>query len=107
MGSVRNLVGLLQKLCLISFHLRQIEELSTLQLTVLELSLHGKIARSCTQILVFCTYPFGHEELAICEDIDQVRGVMEKYPPYQSIFSKLSYGETQMLDKAFYEEEVK
>ncbi|GKA62304.1 V-type proton ATPase subunit D2 [Tanacetum coccineum] len=36
-----------------------------------------------------------------------VRGVMEKYPPYQPIFSKLSYGESQMLDKAFYEEEVK
>lgn len=32
---------------------------------------------------------------------------MEKYPPYQAIFSKLSYGESQMLDKAFYEEEVK
>ncbi|XVE83841.1 hypothetical protein DITRI_Ditri16bG0120000 [Diplodiscus trichospermus] len=77
-------------------------------------------------------YPYGHEELAVCEDIDQVcftfyaclkevasssysfawiavqvRSVMEKYPPYQSIFSKLSYGESQMLDKAFYEEEVK
>ncbi|KAK3036663.1 hypothetical protein RJ639_030232 [Escallonia herrerae] len=52
-------------------------------------------------------YPYGHEELAVCEDIDQVRGVMEKYPPYQSIFAKLSYGESQMLDKAFYEEEVK
>lgn len=37
----------------------------------------------------------------------QVRGVMEKYPPYQSIFAKISYGESQMLDKAFYEEEVK
>lgn len=37
----------------------------------------------------------------------QVRGAMEKYPPYQSIFAKLSYGESQMLDKAFYEEEVK
>lgn len=37
----------------------------------------------------------------------QVRGVMEKYPPYQSIFAKMSYGESQMLDKAFYEEEVK
>ena len=32
---------------------------------------------------------------------------MEKYPPYQAIFSKLSFGESQMLDKAFYEEEVK
>ncbi|KAI3854683.1 hypothetical protein MKX03_005279 [Papaver bracteatum] len=52
-------------------------------------------------------YPYGHEELAVCEDIDQVRGAMEKYPPYQSIFAKLSYGESQMLDKAFYEEEVK
>ncbi|KAF9589060.1 hypothetical protein IFM89_018322 [Coptis chinensis] len=52
-------------------------------------------------------HPYGHEELAVCEDIDQVRAVMEKYPPYQSIFSKMSYGESQMLDKAFYEEEVK
>nr|AFK43390.1 unknown [Lotus japonicus] len=52
-------------------------------------------------------YPYGHEELAVCEDVDQVRAVMEKYPPYQSIFAKLSYGESQMLDKAFYEEEVK
>ncbi|KAB5516347.1 hypothetical protein DKX38_026995 [Salix brachista] len=71
-------------------------------------------------------YPYGHEELAVCEDLDQndvynisrdsgssgclplqVRGVMEKYPPYQSIFAKLSYGESQLLDKAFYEEEVK
>ncbi|CAA0823394.1 V-type proton ATPase subunit d2 [Striga hermonthica] len=52
-------------------------------------------------------YPYGHEELAICEDIDQVRAAMEKYPPYQTIFSKLSYGESQLLDKAFYEEEVK
>ncbi|MCO5605865.1 hypothetical protein L7F22_060049 [Adiantum nelumboides] len=52
-------------------------------------------------------YPYGHEELALCEDFDQVRGVMEKYPTYNSIFAKLSYGESQMLDKAFYEEEVK
>ncbi|CAM8987629.1 unnamed protein product [Rhodiola kirilowii] len=52
-------------------------------------------------------FPYGHEELAVCEDIDQVRGCMEKYPPYQPIFAKLSYGESQMLDKAFYEEEVK
>ncbi|KAK6153019.1 hypothetical protein DH2020_012658 [Rehmannia glutinosa] len=52
-------------------------------------------------------YPYGHEELAVCEDIDQVRAAMEKYPPYQTIFSKLSYGESQILDKAFYEEEVK
>ncbi|KAF2308995.1 hypothetical protein GH714_042443 [Hevea brasiliensis] len=49
-------------------------------------------------------YPYGHEELAVCEDLDQVRGVMEKYPPYQSIFSRLSYGESQLLDKEFYEE---
>ncbi|KAF7036729.1 hypothetical protein CFC21_047289 [Triticum aestivum] len=52
-------------------------------------------------------FPYGHEDLAVCEDVDQVRGVMEKYPPYQSIFAKISYGESQMLDKAFYEEEVK
>jgi V-type H+-transporting ATPase subunit d len=52
-------------------------------------------------------YPYGHEELAACDDFDAVRGAMEKYPPYQSIFAKLSFGESQMLDKAFYEEEVK
>lgn len=52
-------------------------------------------------------YPHGHEELAVCEDFDQVRGAMEKYPAYQEIFLKISYGESQMLDKAFYEEEVK
>jgi V-type H+-transporting ATPase subunit d len=52
-------------------------------------------------------YPYGHEELAACDDFDAVRGAMEKYPPYQAIFSKLSFGESQMLDKAFYEEEVK
>lgn len=52
-------------------------------------------------------YPYGHEELALCEDFDQVRGAMEKYPAYQEIFLKISYGASQMLDKAFYEEEVK
>ncbi|KAK1571569.1 hypothetical protein Q3G72_019300 [Acer saccharum] len=74
-------------------------------------------------------FPYGHEELAVCLSLINlhcliecncnsgscspvallmyVRAVMEKYPPYQSIFSKLSYGESQMLDKAFYEEEVK
>lgn len=37
----------------------------------------------------------------------QVRAAVEKYPPYSAIFAKLSFGESQMLDKAFYEEEVK
>ncbi|MBA0694165.1 hypothetical protein Goari_004486 [Gossypium aridum] len=46
-------------------------------------------------------YPYGYKELVVCEDIDQVRVVMEKYPPYLSIFSKLSYEERQMLNKAF------
>lgn len=32
---------------------------------------------------------------------------MEKYPGYAAIFAKLSFGESQMLDKAFFEEEVK
>ncbi|KVI09093.1 ATPase, V0 complex, c/d subunit [Cynara cardunculus var. scolymus] len=86
----------------------------------LEQSLHEMIVESCILVSAYCktNYPYGHEELAVCEDIDQVhvlacvyiidvRGVMEKYPPYQAIFGKLSYGESQMLDKAFYEEEVK
>ncbi|XP_026659836.1 V-type proton ATPase subunit d1-like isoform X4 [Phoenix dactylifera] len=37
----------------------------------------------------------------------QVHAAMEKYPPYQSVFSKISHGESQMLVKAFCEEEVK
>jgi hypothetical protein len=58
-------------------------------------------------LIFFNRYPYGHDELAVCEDFDQVRGAMEKYPAYQGIFAKLSFGESQMLDKAFYEEEVK
>ncbi|CAM6083983.1 unnamed protein product [Calypogeia fissa] len=52
-------------------------------------------------------YPYGHEELAICDDFDGVRASVEKYPPYQAIFAKLAFGESQMLDKAFYEDHVK
>ncbi|KAL2635017.1 hypothetical protein R1flu_006496 [Riccia fluitans] len=52
-------------------------------------------------------YPYGHEELAATEDFDGVRAVVEKYPPYQAVFAKLSFGESQMLDKAFFEEQVK
>ena len=32
---------------------------------------------------------------------------MEKCPPYQAIFTKLGYGESQMLDKVLFEEEVR
>ncbi|XP_020105602.1 V-type proton ATPase subunit d1-like [Ananas comosus] len=45
---------------------------------------------------------YGHEELTVCEDIDQVHAVVEKYPPYQPIFTKMSYGETQMLDEGLF-----
>ena len=44
-------------------------------------------------------YPHGHHELAGAEDFDQIRSAMEKCPPYQAIFTKLGYGESQMLDK--------
>ena len=44
-------------------------------------------------------YPHGHHELAGAEDFDQIRNAMEKCPPYQAIFTKLGYGESQMLDK--------
>ena len=44
-------------------------------------------------------YPHGHHELAAAEDFDQIRSAMEKCPPYQAIFTKLGYGESQMLDK--------
>ncbi|XP_062152136.1 probable V-type proton ATPase subunit d [Alnus glutinosa] len=39
--------------------------------------------------------------------VGNVRAVTEKYPPYQSFFAKLSYGESEILDQAFYEGEVK
>ena len=44
-------------------------------------------------------YPHGHHELASAEDFDQIRNAMEKCPPYQALFNKLGYGESQMLDK--------
>jgi V-type H+-transporting ATPase subunit d len=43
----------------------------------------------------------------VAEDFDQIRAAMEKCPPYQAIFSRLGLGETQMLDKIMYEEEVR
>ena len=35
-------------------------------------------------------YPHGHYELAGAEDFDQIRSAMEKCPPYQAIFTKVS-----------------
>ncbi|KAK9822704.1 hypothetical protein WJX81_004748 [Elliptochloris bilobata] len=52
-------------------------------------------------------YPHGHHELAAAEDFDQIRSAMEKCPPYQAIFTKLGFGESQMLDKVLFEEEVR
>lgn len=52
-------------------------------------------------------YPHGHNELSLAEDFDQIRAAMEKVPVYSSLFSKLGFGETQMLDKLLYEEEAK
>lgn len=52
-------------------------------------------------------HPHGHSELAGAEDFDQIRSAMEKCPPYQAIFNKMGYGESQMLDKVLYEEEVR
>jgi V-type H+-transporting ATPase subunit d len=34
-------------------------------------------------------YPHGQAELAVAEDFDQIRSVMEKCPPYQAIFSRV------------------
>jgi V-type H+-transporting ATPase subunit d len=52
-------------------------------------------------------YPHGHTELAGAEDFEQIRNAMEKCPPYKAIFQKMGFGETQMLDKVLYEEEVR
>eukprot|EP00210_Caulerpa_lentillifera_P002240 g2152.t1 len=51
-------------------------------------------------------YPHGHFELATAEDFEQVRSAMYKCPAYLPIFDKMGYGESQMLDKLLYEEEV-
>lgn len=52
-------------------------------------------------------YPYGHQELMAADDLEQVRGAVEKYPQFSSLFSKLQYGDSTMLDKIFYDEEVK
>jgi V-type H+-transporting ATPase subunit d len=44
-------------------------------------------------------YPHGHTELAMAEDFDQIRQCVEKCPPYQAMFTKMGFGESQMLDK--------
>jgi V-type H+-transporting ATPase subunit d len=37
----------------------------------------------------------------------QVRGALEPYQAYSAITSKMGYGECPLLDKVFFEEEVK
>lgn len=60
---------------------------------------------------LFCNfgelYPHGQNELLGCDDYDQVRAVCEKYSSFQHIFAKLNYGDLTMIDRLFYEEEVK
>lgn len=41
----------------------------------------------------------GHYELSNCDDQDQVKGVLEKFHPFQQLISRMGYGETAMLDK--------
>lgn len=68
-------------------------------------------------------YPYGHAELSICDDFDSIRSIVEKFPTIAPVFAKLNNstssnsgnnsssnsvgGEAQLLDKLFYEEEVK
>lgn len=52
-------------------------------------------------------YPHGHQELSLAADFEQVRAAMEKCPAYVPLFSRMGYGESQMLDKLLYEEEVR
>lgn len=33
--------------------------------------------------------------------------MLEKYPPYQGLFSRMGYGDGQWLDKAFNDQEIK
>ncbi|KAJ8485163.1 hypothetical protein OPV22_017648 [Ensete ventricosum] len=59
-----------------------------------------ELLEKCHPLGMFDRYPF-------CDDIDLVRAAMEMYPSYQSIFANISFGESQILDEAFYTEEVK
>lgn len=53
-------------------------------------------------------HPQGQLALASCDDIDQVRAALENYAQYNNITSKMGYnGEAPLLDKVFFEEEVK
>mmetsp|Transcript_43854 Transcript_43854/g.83746 ORF Transcript_43854/g.83746 Transcript_43854/m.83746 type:complete len:353 (+) Transcript_43854:242-1300(+) len=53
-------------------------------------------------------YPQGQLALAACDDVDQVRGALEPYQHLSNVTSKMGYnGETPLLDKVFFEEEVK
>ena len=52
-------------------------------------------------------HPYGHLELEGCQDFDQVSAIVQSYPAFRTIFTKISYGETQMFDKIMFEEEIK
>ena len=52
-------------------------------------------------------YPYGQTELSTADDFDNVRVVVEKFPTLAPVFTKMGASEGQLLDKIFYEEEVK
>lgn len=52
-------------------------------------------------------HPDLHVELATCEDLEQVKGTLERCPAYHDVCRRLAYGESQALDKLLYEEEAK
>mmetsp|Transcript_4511 Transcript_4511/g.11054 ORF Transcript_4511/g.11054 Transcript_4511/m.11054 type:complete len:272 (-) Transcript_4511:3181-3996(-) len=52
-------------------------------------------------------FPSGHLDLVACDDYEQVRAVMDNSPSFSAIFSKLSSSSDQILEKLFYEEEMK
>ena len=51
-------------------------------------------------------YPSAGKYLATAQDVEQVAGVLEGYPAYSDILSKMRYDENQMLDKFWYEKEM-
>ena len=53
-------------------------------------------------------YPFGHAELALCEDAEGVRAAADKVPHLASVFARVPFGaDATALDRAFFEEEVR
>jgi len=71
----------------------------------------GTSLASADKLGIFCKFgmlhPYGHRELASCQEFEDVTRVMENYPAYHYMFSKMMNADDQMdLDKILFEQEL-